>query len=54
MQADRWLAEGADSLTVQPVLTCADIVTRLREHTRAPLKVIYITFTRFGSAILPE
>jgi porphobilinogen synthase len=36
-QADRWLAEGADSLTVQPTLTCIDIVTRLRGHTRVPL-----------------
>jgi len=37
MQADRWLAEGADSLTVQPSMTCIDIVTRLRGHTRVPL-----------------
>ena len=36
-QADRWLAEGADSLIVQPMLTCIDIVTRLRGHTRVPL-----------------
>ena len=37
MQADRWLAEGADSLTVQPVLTCVDVLTRLRAHTLVPL-----------------
>lgn len=41
-QADRWLAEGADSLTVQPVLTCVDVLTRLRGHTRVPL-VAYST-----------
>ena len=36
-QADRWLAEGADSLTVQPVLTCTDLLVRLRAHTRVPV-----------------
>lgn len=41
-QADRWLSEGADSLTVQPVLTCVDVLTRLRSHTRVPL-VAYST-----------
>jgi porphobilinogen synthase len=37
LQADRWLEEGADSLTVQPVLTCTDLLVRLRDHTRVPL-----------------
>ena len=32
-----WLSEGADSLTVQPVLSCVDVLTRLRAHTRVPL-----------------
>ena len=36
-QADRWLAEGADSLTVQPVLTAVDVLVRLRLHIRVPL-----------------
>lgn len=36
-QADRWLAEGADSLTLQPVLTAMDVLVRLRAHTRVPL-----------------
>jgi porphobilinogen synthase len=41
-QADRWLAEDADSLTVQSMLTCIDIMTRLRSHTRVPL-IAYFT-----------
>jgi porphobilinogen synthase len=41
-QADRWLAEGADSLTVQPVLIYVDVLTRSRAHTRVPL-VTYST-----------
>ncbi len=36
-QADQWLAEGADALTVQPVLTCMDLLVRLRDHVRVPL-----------------
>jgi porphobilinogen synthase len=36
-QADRWLAEGADSLTLQPALTAIDVLVRLRGHTRVPL-----------------
>lgn len=36
-QADLWLSEGADSLTVQPVLTAVDVLVRLRAHTRVPL-----------------
>ncbi len=41
-QADQWLAEGADALTVQPVLTCMDLLVRLRDHVRVPL-VAYST-----------
>ena len=48
MQADRWLAEGADSLTVRPSMTCVDIVTRLREYTRVPL----VAYSRPGNAAL--
>lgn len=47
-QADRWLAEGADSLTVQPVLTCVDVLTRLRAHTRVPL-VAYSTSGEYAA-----
>jgi porphobilinogen synthase len=35
--ADRWLAEGADSLTLQPVMTCTDLLVRLRQHVRVPI-----------------
>jgi porphobilinogen synthase len=48
LQADRWLAEGADSLTVQPALTCVDILTRLRAHTRVPL-VAYSTSGEYAA-----
>jgi porphobilinogen synthase len=48
MQADRWLAEGADSLTVQPVLTCTDVLVRLRDHTRVPL-VAYSTSGEYAA-----
>ncbi len=47
-QADRWLAEGADTLTVQPVLTCVDVLTRLRAHSRAPL-IAYSTSGEYAA-----
>lgn len=47
-QADRWLAEGADSLTLQPVLTATDILVRLRQHTRAPL-IAYSTSGEYAA-----
>jgi porphobilinogen synthase len=37
LQADRWLAEGADALTLQPSLTCMDLLVRLCEHVRVPV-----------------
>ena len=48
LQADRWLSEGADSMTVQPVLTCVDVLTRLRAHTRVPL-VAYSTSGEYAA-----
>lgn len=47
-QADRWLSEGADSLTVQPVLTCVDVLVRLRAHTRVPL-IAYSTSGEYAA-----
>lgn len=41
-QAEQWLTEGADSLTVQPVLSALDVLVRLRQSTHAPL-VAYST-----------
>jgi porphobilinogen synthase len=40
--ADRWLGEGADSLTLQPVMTNADAVAELAAHATAPI-VAYST-----------
>ncbi|MGW7100317.1 hypothetical protein [Streptomyces sp. NPDC054838] len=42
IQAERWLAEGADSLTLQPVMTAVDVLVRLRDTTQVPL-VAYST-----------
>lgn len=42
VQARRWIAEGADSLTLQPVLTTADVLVRLRADQEVPL-VAYST-----------
>jgi porphobilinogen synthase len=58
-QADRWLAEGADSLTVQPVLTCVDVLTRLRGHTRVSLVAYstsgeYAVLATLGDAVVVE
>jgi porphobilinogen synthase len=47
-QADRWLAEGADALTLQPVMTATDILVRLRLHTRAPL-IAYSTSGEYAA-----
>jgi porphobilinogen synthase len=49
-QADRWLAEGADALTVQPVLTCMDLLVRLREHVRVPL-IAYSTSGEYPALV---
>lgn len=58
-QADRWLSEGADSLTVQPVLTAVDVLVRLRAHTRVPLIAYstsgeYAALTALGPAGMVE
>ncbi len=42
VQARRWIAEGADSLTLQPVMTAVDVLVRLRADQEAPL-VAYST-----------
>lgn len=42
VQARRWIAEGADSLTLQPVLTAVDVLARLRADQEVPL-VAYST-----------
>lgn len=42
VQAWRWIAEGADSLTLQPVMTAVDVLVRLRADQEAPL-VAYST-----------
>ncbi|MFJ9687537.1 hypothetical protein ACIRRX_17890 [Streptomyces bacillaris] len=42
VQARRWMAEGADSLTLQPVMTAVDVLVRLRADQEAPL-VAYST-----------
>lgn len=36
-QAARWLAEGADSLLVQPAMVSVDVLTQLRAQVNAPL-----------------
>jgi porphobilinogen synthase len=55
VQADRWLAEGADSLTLQPALTTMDVLVRLRTHTRVPL-IAYSTSGEYAAlrALGPE
>jgi porphobilinogen synthase len=42
LQARRWITEGADSLTLQPVMTAVDVLTRLRVDQEAPI-VAYST-----------
>ena len=41
-QADTWLTEGADCVTLQPVLTAMDLLPRLAANVRAPI-VAYST-----------
>ncbi|MEU3203373.1 hypothetical protein ABZ702_05725 [Streptomyces cyaneofuscatus] len=41
-QARRWVTEGADSLTLQPVMTAVDVLLRLRDDQRVPI-VAYST-----------
>ncbi|MFE3122256.1 hypothetical protein ACFXHD_02420 [Streptomyces hydrogenans] len=42
LQARCWIAEGADSLTLQPVMTTGDVLVRLRDDQKVPL-VAYST-----------
>ncbi|MFE5731635.1 hypothetical protein ACIPQA_31955 [Streptomyces sp. NPDC090109] len=42
LQARRWITEGADSLTLQPVMTTGDVLVRLRDDQKVPL-VAYST-----------
>ncbi|MGW3087765.1 hypothetical protein [Streptomyces sp. NPDC001108] len=42
LQARRWIAEGADSLTLQPVMTTGDVLVRLRDEQKVPI-VAYST-----------
>ncbi|MFE9845290.1 hypothetical protein [Streptomyces goshikiensis] len=42
VQARRWIAEGADSLTLQPVMTAVDVLVRLRDDQSVPV-VAYST-----------
>lgn len=42
VQAHRWISEGADSLTLQPVMTAVDVLTRLHDSQNVPL-VAYST-----------
>ncbi|MGW2471583.1 hypothetical protein [Streptomyces sp. NPDC001665] len=42
VQARRWITEGADSLTLQPVMTAVDVLVRLRDDQRVPI-VAYST-----------
>ncbi|MET9607089.1 hypothetical protein ABZZ17_18725 [Streptomyces sp. NPDC006512] len=42
VQARSWMSEGADSLTLQPVMTAADVLVRLRDITDVPI-VAYST-----------
>nr|WP_239069574.1 hypothetical protein [Streptomyces sp. SID13666] len=37
VQARQWVTEGADSLTLQPVMTAMDILVRLRADQQVPL-----------------
>lgn len=37
LQARRWVTEGADSLTLQPVMTAMDVLVRLRADQLVPL-----------------
>jgi porphobilinogen synthase len=41
--AHRWLDEGADSLLVQPAMMAVDLLTRLREQTRAPVTAFSVS-----------
>lgn len=37
VQARRWISEGADSLTLQPVMTSVNALTRLRDNQSMPV-----------------
>ncbi|MER6605024.1 hypothetical protein ABT282_03670 [Streptomyces sp. NPDC000927] len=47
-QARRWIGEGADSLTLQPVMTAVDVLVRLRDDQRVPI-VAYSTSGEWGA-----
>ncbi|GEM_PF-2465229 len=41
--AHRWLAEGADSLLVQPAMMAGDLLTTLRRETRVPITAFSVS-----------
>jgi porphobilinogen synthase len=41
--ARRWMAEGADSLLVQPAMMSVDLLTRLRAETNAPITAFSVS-----------
>ncbi|MFF9073779.1 hypothetical protein ACF1A9_15960 [Streptomyces sp. NPDC014872] len=59
VQAHHWIAEGADSLTLQPVMTAVDVLVRLRDDQRVPI-VAYSTsgewaaLQALGTAVMVE
>lgn len=48
LQGRRWIVEGADSLTLQPVLTAVDVLVRLRSDQEVPL-VAYSTSGEYAA-----
>ncbi|KPI33324.1 Porphobilinogen synthase [Actinobacteria bacterium OV450] len=48
VQARRWIDEGADSLTLQPVMTAVDVLVRLRDDQRVPITA-YSTSGEWGA-----
>ncbi len=42
-QATQWLAEGADSLVVQPAMVSVDVLTRLRTQVNVPLTAFSVS-----------
>ncbi len=42
-QAARWLAEGADSLLVQPAMMAVDVLALLRREYRVPLTAFSVS-----------
>ncbi|MEU3652159.1 hypothetical protein AB0E67_04785 [Streptomyces sp. NPDC032161] len=48
VQARRWITEGAESLTLQPVMTAVDVLVRLRDDQKVPI-VAYSTSGEWGA-----